>query len=305
MPATAYDASMSVVERGRRPVAVTTVTGRGAEGRGDVLAVEEPLQIRLAAEGQVRDVAITMRTPGDDQVLALGYLVSEGIVADVADVIDLTFCLSDVAEPDRGGEALQHRNVVTAVLKTGMPALDAQLRYGTMTSACGVCGRATLEALDERGLGRVPSGPRLPLRVLGQLPRRLRAAQEVFDQTGGLHAAARFDAAGGLLDAREDVGRHNALDKLVGASALEGTLPWADQVLVLSGRASYELLQKAVVAGVGLVAAIGAPSSLAVDVADRFGVTLVGFLRENRANVYTHPARILDDTIDEVSGVAR
>ncbi len=272
--------------RGRTtPTLVRVVAAGRTTERPDALAVEEPLAIRLAAgDGRVVDLVTTMRTPGDDFELAVGWLVAEGVVATRRDVYDVSWCVTDEA---------QHRNAVTVTLAAArLPDLGHLDRRGVMTSACGVCGRASLDALEDRGLAPIDHGPAVDLEALVRMPATLRGLQDAFDATGGLHAAARFTAMGDLIALREDVGRHNALDKLVGAALLDDDLPWNDSVLVLSGRASYELLAKAVVARVPVVAAIGAPSSLAVEVAATFGITLAGFLRPDRVNVYTGPERI-------------
>lgn len=271
------------------PVPVRRVTADTDGSVDDVLAVEEPLAIRVAAiDGTSQRVAVTMRTPGDDHELAVGWLLAEGVLSGPGDVLDVAWCVRDEHDPVQTG------NVVTVTLtRDRLPDLSTLDRHGLVSSACGVCGRASLEALAEAGLPRVDSDVVVPFDRLATLPHALRSHQPTFDATGGLHAAARVDPATGVHAVREDVGRHNAVDKLLGAAALDGDLPWAHQALVLSGRASYELLQKAVVAGVPVVAAIGAPSTLAVDVADTFGITLVGFLRPERANVYTHAHRIV------------
>lgn len=269
--------------------AVRRLTVDGVASVEDVLAIEEPLAIRVAAGGGATSqrVAVTMRTPGDDHELACGWLLAEGILGSRADVLDVNWCVRDEHDPVQTG------NVVTVTLATDeLPDLSALDRHGLVSSACGVCGRASLEALADSGLAPVVAELEVPFARLATFPDRLREHQPTFARTGGLHAAARLDATGALLDIREDVGRHNAVDKLLGAALLDDALPWRDQVLVLSGRASYELLQKAVTAGVPVVAAIGAPSTLAVEVADTFGITLVGFLRPDRANVYTHPHRV-------------
>ncbi len=271
----------------RTRTTLLSVAADGERSRSDWLATEEPLEIRLAAGGATQRVAVTMRTPGADFELAAGFLYGEGIISARRDVRSIRYC---VEVPDE-----QQHNVVTVDLAArALPDLDALERHFTMTSACGVCGKATLEGLEERGLQPVPRGPDVSPDVLASLPGRLRAAQQVFDRTGGLHAAALFDPAGELVAVREDVGRHNALDKLVGWALLSDRLPLAPAIVLVSGRASYELVQKAVAAGVPCLAAISAPSSLAVDVARRFGVTLVGFLRGERFNVYTTPARLAD-----------
>ena len=271
-----------------RAVPIRRVTDTGQTPLDDVLAVEEPLAIRVAAtDGASRRLAVTMRTPGDDHELAVGWLLAEGVVTGPRDVLDVAWCVRDEDDPVQTG------NVVTVTLaRPELPDLSALDRHGLVSSACGVCGRASLEALADADIAPVAPGGSIDVDDLLALPAALRAHQPTFDATGGLHAAARASTAGQVLDVREDVGRHNAVDKLVGAALLDRRLPLHDEVLVLSGRASYELLQKAVVAGVPVVAAIGAPSTLAVQVADRFGVTLVGFLRPDRANVYTHPDRL-------------
>jgi FdhD protein len=268
------------------PIVVQRVRRDGAGPVPDELATEEPLAIRVAAGDRAVRVAVTMRTPGDDPELAVGWLHAEGIVRDRRDVADVSWCVRD-----EGGR--QHYNAVTVTLaRPDLPDLAALDRHGLISSACGVCGRASLEALADAGLPPVTSDLVLTTAALTGLPAALREAQTTFARTGGLHAAARCTADGDVLALREDVGRHNAVDKLLGVALLDGYPPWHDHVLVLSGRASYELLQKAVVAGVPVVAAIGAPSSLAVEVADAFGITLAGFVRPDRANVYTHPHRI-------------
>lgn len=270
-----------------RSVHMRRVTEATDVAREDALAVEEPLAIRVAAGGRSQRVAVTMRTPGDDHELAVGWLLAEGVVAGHRDVLDVAWCVRDEADPVQTG------NVVTVTLTAeDLPDLTALDRHGLVSSACGVCGRASLESLAASGLDVVDSDVTIPFSRLAALPDALRAHQPTFEATGGLHAAARVTADGDVEDVREDVGRHNAVDKLVGAALLDRALPWTDRVLVLSGRASYELLQKATVAGVPIVAAIGAPSTLAVQVADTFGITLVGFLRHERANVYTHAHRI-------------
>jgi FdhD protein len=255
--------------------------------RFDRLATEEPLEIRLRAGKQQRTVAITMRTPGADFELAAGFLYNEGVLASVDALRAITYCVDrDVAEEQR-------YNIVNVDLHANeLPPLDALERHFTMTSACGVCGKANIDALRDRGLTPVRSALRISAALLATLPERLSTAQRVFASTGGLHAAALFDARGELVTVREDVGRHNALDKVVGWGLLNGKLPLADHIVLLSGRASYELLQKAISAGIPVVCAVSAPSSLAVDLAREFGVTLAGFLRGTRFNVYAGADRI-------------
>lgn len=278
---------------GRTPVRVRVLEGGKARDARDAVATEEPLEIRLAdgAPGAIpRPIAVTMRTPGDpgDVELALGFLHGEGIVRAAGDVAHATYCL----EPDLSAE--QRWNVVTVTLAPGRTAGDPTRleRHFQVSSACGVCGKARLDQLALDGYEPPPPGPRIAPKVLYALPQRLRAAQGLFDDTGGLHAAGLFNAQGTLLAAREDVGRHNAVDKVVGWALQAGRLPLAGHVLVVSGRASYEILQKALAAGIPVVCAVSAPSSLAVAVAECFGMTLVGFLRGERANVYAGAERI-------------
>lgn len=282
--------------------ATTTSTvhrlGRGGGVTTDALAVEEPLAIRIAVADEVRRLATTMRTPGADDELAVGWLVAEGLVRSRTDVFDVSRCArwehAGASHEATDHTAAEHANIVTVTLRgDAMPAVSHLDRHGVVSSACGVCGRASIDALTASGVPPVTwHGPPVDAQVLHAMPDAMRRAQDAFDATGGLHAVARFDATGRLLALREDVGRHNAFDKVVGAALLDDDLPLAGEVVVLSGRASYELLVKAAVAGVGVVAAVGAPSSLAVEVADEFGITLVGFLRADRANVHTHPDRL-------------
>jgi len=260
---------------------------RGEQVRADFLATEEPMEVRLVAGPHRRTVAVTMRTPGNDFELAAGFLFCEGVVRSRDEVSRIAYCL------DEGLDAEQRYNVVTVELRGNcLPDLQPLERHFYTTSACGVCGKASLEALRMRGCPVLDGGPVLEPRLLRELPERLRRAQGLFAQTGGLHAAALFDAEGRLLALREDVGRHNAMDKLVGWALLEGRLPLRDSVVMVSGRASFELVQKAVAAGAPVFCAVSAPSSLAVEVARAFGVTLVGFLRGDRFNVYTGAERV-------------
>jgi FdhD protein len=255
----------------------------------DQLATEEPLEIRLEVAGAVRTLAVTMRTPGADFELAVGFLHGEGVVAGPDDVRTIAYCLDRSVEPD------QRYNVVTVTLAgaaPGLPDLTTVERRFTTTSACGVCGKASLDALRVRGCGPLPAGPLLVPEVLTSLPGSLAGGQGVFRKTGGLHAAGLFDAAGNLLAIREDVGRHNAVDKLIGWALLQGQLPLHDRIVVASGRASYEIVQKCLVAGVPALCAVSAPSSLAVALAREWDMTLVGFLRGERFNVYSGMARM-------------
>jgi FdhD protein len=269
--------------------AVTVIDGGTTARRQDYLATEEPLEIRLriGPGGPVQAVAVTMRTPGADFELAAGFLLGEGVARSPAEIRTIRYC-DDV---DAGA---QRYNIVTVELAAGArPDLAPLERHFTTTSACGVCGKASLEALGERGCSHLPAGPSIDREVLFGLPGTLQSAQRVFSSTGGLHAAGLFDASGALLAVREDVGRHNALDKLIGWAALRpGRLHLGSCLVLVSGRASYELAQKCVAAGIPVLCAVSAPSSLAVDLARSFGLTLVGFLRGRRGNVYAGAERI-------------
>ncbi|HSK99459.1 MAG TPA: formate dehydrogenase accessory sulfurtransferase FdhD [Rubrobacteraceae bacterium] len=270
-------------------VRVRVVENGGTRVRPDTLATEEPMEIRLLTGGARRTVAVTMRTPGSDFELAAGFLYGEGVVSSPDEIKKISYCV----DPDV--DAAQRYNIVNVELReTAGNTYDLRPleRSFYTTSACGVCGKASLEQLELRGYPELPQGPEISPETVYSLPQRLREEQGLFEKTGGLHAAALFDAAGGLVAIREDVGRHNATDKLVGWALLEGRLPLNDHVVMVSGRTSYEILQKCVAAGVPIVCAVSAPSSLAVDVARRFGVTLVGFLRGNRFNVYSAPRRV-------------
>lgn len=272
----------------RTPGQVRVIVDGESRLRSDYLATEEPLEIRVVAGGTRQTVAITMRTPGADFELAVGFLFAEGILSGRGDVRRVTYC----TDPEVDAE--QRYNIVSVELAGGaVPDLRSLERHFYTSSACGVCGKAALDQLELRGCRTLTGGPQVPAEVLYGLPERLRKAQGIFESTGGLHAAGLFTTTGELLAVREDVGRHNALDKLVGWAVLAGKVPIAEGVLVVSGRSSYEILQKSIAAGLPIVCGISAPSSLAVDLAERFGVTLVGFLRERRCNVYAHAGRLL------------
>ncbi|MFE5239017.1 MULTISPECIES: formate dehydrogenase accessory sulfurtransferase FdhD [unclassified Streptomyces] len=253
--------------------------------RPDTLVAEEPLEIRLNG----RPLAITMRTPGDDFALAAGFLVSEGVIGEGSEVQSIVYCAGATAD------GVNTYNVVDVKLAPGVVVPDITLERNVYTtSSCGLCGKASLDAV--RTTTRHPVADTPPVRVtpalLAALPDRLRDAQRVFDRTGGLHAAALFSTEGELLDIREDVGRHNAVDKLVGRALTDDRLPLSQVILLVSGRASFELAQKAVMAGIPVLAAVSAPSSLAVDLAAESGLTLVGFLRGQSMNVYAGDHRI-------------
>ena len=255
--------------------------------RPDTLATEEPMEIRLVGGGARQTVAVTMRTPGADFELAAGFLYGEGVVTGPEDIAKISYCVaSDL-------DAEQQYNIVNVELRGGREYdLRPLERHFYTTSACGVCGKASLEQLELRGCPVVGPGPEVSAETVYSLPAKLREAQGLFDATGGLHAAALFDKDGELLAIREDVGRHNATDKLLGWALLEGRLPLSKHIVLVSGRSSFEILQKCLTAGVPVVCAISAPSSLAVDVAKEFGMTLVGFLRDGRFNVYAGFDRI-------------
>ncbi|MGW8377562.1 formate dehydrogenase accessory sulfurtransferase FdhD [Streptomyces sp. ODS28] len=258
--------------------------GRVVGTRPDTLVAEEPLEIRLNG----KPLAITMRTPGDDFALAAGFLVSEGVLGAAAELSGIRYC---AGATDDGGNTY---NIVDVRLADGVPVPDIALERNVYTtSSCGLCGKASLDAVRTTARWDIdPGGVRLTPEVLASLPDRLRAAQRVFDRTGGLHAAALFSDEGELLDVREDVGRHNAVDKLIGRALQNDGLPLRESVLMVSGRASFELAQKAVMAGIPALTAVSAPSSLAVDLAEETGLTLVGFLRGANMNVYAGEHRI-------------
>ncbi|MFE4260859.1 formate dehydrogenase accessory sulfurtransferase FdhD [Streptomyces sp. NPDC056883] len=270
-----------VTERRR----VIRVRNGVAGARADTLVAEEPLEIRLNG----KPLAITMRTPGDDFALAVGFLASEGVLASASDVRAVTYC-EGAAE-----DGTNTYNVVNVQLAAGVPVPDITLERNVYTtSSCGLCGKASLDAVRTatRFPGLADDPVRVSARLLGELPDRLRAEQKVFDRTGALHGAGLFSAEGELIDVREDVGRHNAVDKIVGRALQAGRLPLAGSVLLVSGRASFELAQKAVMAGIPVLAAVSAPSSLAVDLALESGLTLVGFLRGGDMNIYAGEERI-------------
>lgn len=267
-------------------VRVRHLTGATAADRRDDLATEEPLEIRVASpDGARRTVAITMRTPGHDFELAAGFLHGEGLAA--ADGIAAIGYCTDEDVP-----AQARYNTVTVRLRGPVPDLPSLDRHFLTSSACGVCGSAGLDTLRDRCHPLLPGSVVVTPEILYGLPDRLRAAQGVFGKTGGLHAAGLFTAEGELVAVREDVGRHNAVDKLVGWAALNRRLPLDRHVLMVSGRTSYEIMQKALAAGVPVVCAVSAPSSLAVELAREFGMTLVGFLRGRRCNVYAGYDRV-------------
>jgi FdhD protein len=273
-----------------RTVEIDALRDAGDARRADAIAVEEPLEIRLMRDGLPeadenggtgRSISVTMRTPGHDAELALGFLYGEGLLREPRDVVDTGHC---------GPTG----NILRVTVRADLPLDLARLtRNFYTTSSCGVCGKASIEAVSANAGNRsVGPGPVVSEAVLRGLPETLRASQREFAETGGMHAVGLFSSKGELIASREDVGRHNAMDKLVGHSFGEGLLPWRDRIVLLSGRASFELVQKAMMAGAPLVAAIGAPSTLAVELAESAGITLAAFLRPGGCNVYCHPQRV-------------
>ena len=264
-------------------ISVARVRGELRETVDDRVAVEEPLEIRLgfqqAGKRLTHPVSITMRTPGDDEELAVGFLYSEFIIRSPADVAIVKPCQGD--------------NTIRVELEDGVDVdLERLRRHFYTTSSCGVCGKASLDALHIMGAEPLESAAYFAKDVMTSMPDRVRREQAIFAETGGLHAAAAFAADGTIVAVREDVGRHNAVDKVIGALFMEQRLPARDLGLMVSGRTSFELMQKALVAGMPLMAAVGAPSSLAVELAREFNVTLVGFLRDGSYNVYSGEERI-------------
>jgi FdhD protein len=275
-------ASHGASAQSAQPRPVIRVAASSGESVDDVVAVEEPLEIRILSAGQERRVTVTMRTPGNDAELAIGFLSAERIVATAGEIIAVRPCET------------QPNLLRVELMDHCAGRLDNIARQFVATSSCGLCGKTSLEAV----MGALPdaiavdvSAP-IASEVLRQIPARLRDAQAVFDRTGGLHAVAALSPNGELLSLYEDVGRHNAFDKLVGAMILAGQPDLGGRIVALSGRAGFELVQKAAVARAPVVAAIGAPSSLAVELAQRVGITLIGFLRATGFNVYTHPQRL-------------
>jgi FdhD protein len=262
---------------------VVAVRGTALEYRGDRVVGEEPMEIRAAGPGQDPvAVAVTMRTPGFEEELAVGFLRTEGLI-EGPEVIRTTF--GDPAAMN------QPDDQVTVHLARGFDPARVAERHFVATASCGICGKASLDEVAVRA-DPIPAGPVVGRSVILALPDLLRAAQRAFDETGGLHAAALFTPGGELLVLREDVGRHNALDKLVGSQVLAGAMPLHGRLLMVSGRVSFEIIQKAAVAGIPIVCAVSAPSDLAISAAERFGVTLVGFLRGDGFNIYAHDERI-------------
>jgi FdhD protein len=264
-----------------QPAAVTAVRGEAPSSREDHLAVEAPLEIRLRAGDEERALSITMRTPGDDVALAAGFLFTEGIVRAFSE-------LRAITQPTE-------ETVVVELAAAALPELDR--RAFAVTSACGVCGKESLDKLRATPAARPLAGPVVGPQVVHGLPAALHEAQAGFAATGGCHAAGLFDGDGRRLVVREDVGRHNAVDKVIGTLFLEQKLPAAGTILVVSGRASFELVQKALMAQIPMLAAVGAPSTLAVSLASEGGMTLLGFVRDQRFNIYSGPERVRFDRV--------
>lgn len=265
---------------------ISRVTANGVRNIDDLLATEEPLEIRLVygskTNPQKKNLAVTMRTPGNDAELATGFLYTEGIIQKREDITDCRQV---------------NENVIQVTLHEAITLdLNSMDRNFYTTSSCGVCGKASIDAIRTECVIYDKAKPfTVNAQVIYNLPQTLRDSQEAFNNTGGIHAAALFDTSGHLLMLREDVGRHNALDKLIGTALQRGIVPLQNHILLLSGRASFELVQKAVMAGIKMIAAVGAPSSLAVETADEFGITLVGFVKQDRMNVYCGMERINAD----------
>ena len=256
------------------------VAGKRSGPQRDLLAREEPLEIRVRG----RSIAVTMRTPGHDRELAAGFLLSEGLLQQPQQLVEIAECQSS-DEPE---------NTLNVFLAPGVePNFEQLTRHVFASSSCGLCGKASIDAVHQH-FPPLQSDLRIGAQVLAALPDRLRAAQPAFGQTGGLHAAAIFDQQGNLVVAREDIGRHNAVDKVIGYGFLEGGHPFTEHVLLVSGRASFEIVQKALAARIPVVAAISAPSSLAVEFARESGQTLIGFLRQGAMNLYSFPERVID-----------
>lgn len=269
---------------GVKQMDITRVNGVGADQRSDDISVEEPLQISVGWDDgdglKIKTVAITMRTPGDDGHLAVGFLFTESIIAAAADVASVK---------------VDGPNAVTVILKGDVrPDVSLLDRHSFVSSSCGACGKRTIAAVRVARRHEIaPGAPAVTSDVVHALPGILQRAQAEFSLTGGIHASALFSSQGRLIALREDVGRHNALDKLIGAELLAGNLPLGDRILLVSGRVSFELVQKAALAGIPVIAAIGAPSSLAVELAAECGITLLGFVRDRRFNIYNDCRRIL------------
>jgi FdhD protein len=268
-----------------RPVAIRTLTRYAQSGSTpdqDLVAVEAPVSLHLHPhQGPERDLGLLMRTPGDDEDLAAGVLAAEGVIRNAADIIQIDRILTEQAS-----------EIIRVTVGPNADVLAISDRVGTATSACGLCGRLSMRQVDRFGTVMTPESPRIDPAVIRGLSDQFRARQDAFAQTGGLHAAAVFTTGGELIELREDVGRHNAVDKILGALLRRDALPAAGSLLAVSGRIAYEIVQKAAMGGFPIIVAVGAPTDLAVDAARDCGITLVGFARDGRFNVYTGVGRI-------------
>jgi FdhD protein len=279
------------MQSANKQIEVIRVSENGSDDKMDWIAIEEPLEIRLeyglTNQRSTQNVAVTMRTPGNDAELAIGFLFTEGILKNQEQIENIDHCFIACAE--------NKTNVILVSLKPdAVPYLANAARNFYTTSSCGVCGKGSIAAIRTVTTFSASNNDlQVPAELFYRLPDILKAQQEVFKITGGLHASALFDSEGTLLLVKEDVGRHNALDKLIGAALNKQMLPLDNSILLLSGRASFELVQKAAMAGIQIIASVGAPSSLAVELAEEFGITLAGFLRDNRFNIYTAPQRVM------------
>lgn len=267
-------------------ITIKKIIGNSSTETGDMVAVEEPLEIQLAystATGyKQKNIAVTMRTPGNDEELAAGFLFTEGIITNAAAIKEIKQTASD----DNKVLVILHENI--------LPAVNNADRNFYSTSSCGICGKASIDAIRTiSAYNNEPDTIRLNAALLYLLNDKLRSQQEVFENTGGIHACALFTMNADFITLREDVGRHNALDKIIGYSLLNNTLPLSDCILLLSGRASFELVQKATMAGIRMIVAVGAPSSLAIEMAKESGITLIGFLRNDRFNIYSGEQRVI------------
>jgi FdhD protein len=281
---------VDTIRVGRTVAADVLLLERAARVRKhDDVVAEEPLELRLVSGSATHTLAVTMRTPGNDFELAAGFVYNEAIARGRDDIAAITYCI------DPAIDAEQRYNIVNVELGNTVRFQDAARfeRHFTMNSSCGVCGRAQIESLRDLGVTPIDDDVRVPAALVYELPQRMRESQRIFASTGGLHAAALFNEDGDAIVVREDVGRHNAVDKLIGWGLLNDRMPFARAILMVSGRTSYEILQKSVMARIPIVCSVSAPSSLAVQLAREFNITLVGFLRGERANVYASVERIL------------
>lgn len=277
---------MSTKSIGSVPSRILKCSNGKAVAENDILVVEEPLEMAVKSGGELTSVGISMRTPGDDRNLVLGFLFNEGVIVSPRDVVSMIF-------KEESDATLPATRVTITLTESVLLDTDRMDRAFPISAACGACGKSALEALKILRQDRFPvSSARLKSSALNGLGRQLFEQQSLFSRTGGLHASGRFSLDGRLLGLAEDVGRHNGMDKLVGASLQAGSMDWSDEVLLMSGRVGYDLMQKAIMVGAPIVASIGAPSSLAVELANLYQITLVGFLRETRFNVYSMPERI-------------